>query len=110
MQNVSAHVEVSLEWELQEASQRANDTRGRQQRSSTIDLANNWSVGGRTCHIDVRSCFLRELKEAGIIKVNWIAGSENDSDIHTKNLDGPLFEKFAQVYSGHDEYTPKDPE
>jgi hypothetical protein len=74
-----------------------------------VDLANNWSVGGRTRHIDVRSCFLRELKEAGIIKVVWIAGSENDSDLHTKNLDGPLFEKFTQVYSGVDEYTPKIP-
>ncbi len=26
-------------------------------------LANNWSVGGRTRHIDVRSVFRRELKE-----------------------------------------------
>ena len=72
-----------------------------------VDLANNWSIGGRTRHIDVRSCFLRELKELGYIKVIWIAGSENDSDIHTKNLDGPLFEKFTKVYSGIDEYTPK---
>ena len=32
-----------------------------------IDLANNWSVGGRTRHIDVRYHFLRELKEDGTI-------------------------------------------
>ncbi len=26
-----------------------------------VDLANNWSVGGQTRHVDVRQCFLREL-------------------------------------------------
>ena len=30
----------------------------------TVDLANNWSVGGRTQHIDVCQVFLRELKES----------------------------------------------
>jgi len=38
--------------------------------------------------------------------VKWVAGSENDSDMFTKNLDGPLFERFASVYVGKDEYTP----
>ena len=28
-----------------------------------VDLANNWSVGGRTRHMDVRNYFLRELKD-----------------------------------------------
>jgi hypothetical protein len=71
-----------------------------------VGLANNWSIGGRTRHIDVRQCFLRELKEKGILIVKWIAGDKNDSDIHTKNLDGPKFEEFGQVYYGKDEYTP----
>ena len=31
-----------------------------------VYLANNWSIGGRTRHIDVKSVFLRELKEAGV--------------------------------------------
>ena len=39
-----------------------------------VDLANNWSVGGRTRHVDVRQNFLRELKEQGIIIVKWISG------------------------------------
>ncbi len=30
-----------------------------------VYLANYWSIGGRTRHIDVQSKFLRELKEAG---------------------------------------------
>ncbi len=56
--------------------------------------------------MDVRQCFLRELKEEGILVVKWITGSENDSDMFTKNLDRPLFEKFALVYLGKDEYFP----
>ena len=28
-----------------------------------VDLANSWSVGGRTRHVDVRMYFLRELKD-----------------------------------------------
>ena len=34
-----------------------------------VHLANSWSVSGRTRHIDVRQCFLRELKEEGILIV-----------------------------------------
>jgi hypothetical protein len=30
-----------------------------------VDLANSWSVGGRTHHVDVRMYFLRELKDDG---------------------------------------------
>ncbi len=31
----------------------------------TTDLATNWSIGGRTRHIDVRQTFLCKLKEEG---------------------------------------------
>ncbi len=34
-----------------------------------VYLASNWSIGGRTRHIDVRSVFLRELKEAGVLVI-----------------------------------------
>eukprot|EP00957_Ditylum_brightwellii_P005851 444886-Ditylum_brightwellii.AAC.1 len=37
--------------------------------SGAVDLANNWSAGGRTCHMETRMFFLRDLKEAGIIEV-----------------------------------------
>jgi len=33
------------------------------------DLAHNWSIGGRTHHVDVKYHFFRELKENGIILV-----------------------------------------
>ena len=34
-----------------------------------VDLANNWSTGGRTRHVDVRQNFLHELKEDGTLIV-----------------------------------------
>jgi hypothetical protein len=39
-----------------------------------VDLANNWSIGGRTRHIEVRQYFLRDLKMEGIIRAEWIRG------------------------------------
>jgi hypothetical protein len=58
-----------------------------------VYLANNWSVGGQTRHVDVRQCILWELKETKIMDIHWIKDSENDADVFTKNLDGPAFEK-----------------
>jgi len=69
-----------------------------------IDLANNWSVRGHTRHVDVRYYFLCKLKEEGILEVKWIATDDNCSDLFTKNLAGPAFEKHAEVYCGHDQY------
>ena len=69
-----------------------------------VDLANNWSTGGRTRHVDVRQNYLRELKEQGILLVVWIPGDKNDADMHTKNLAGPDLEKHARVYFGDDKY------
>ena len=69
-----------------------------------VDLINNWSVSGRTRHIDVKKNFMRELKEKGILKAVWKAGEDNSSDLFTKNLPGPSFEKHAKEYVGIDEY------
>ena len=72
-----------------------------------VDIFNNWSVGGRTRHISVRFNFMRELKEEGVIVVNWIGTDENSSDLFTKNLDGPTFEKHTKTYCGADKYNKK---
>jgi len=69
-----------------------------------IDLANKWTMGGYTRHVDVQYDFLHELKEEGILEVKWIATDDNCSDLLTKNLAGPTFEKHAVVYCGHDQY------
>jgi hypothetical protein len=69
-----------------------------------LDLINNWSIGGRTRHIEVKQYFLHELKEAKIIEVKWKNSEDLTSDIFTKNLSGPLFEKHAKTFVGNDEY------
>jgi hypothetical protein len=53
----------------------------------TVDLANNWSVGGRTRHVDVKQNYLRELKEKGFIRVLHRSGKEITPDVSTKNTD-----------------------
>ena len=68
------------------------------------DLMNNWSIGGRTRHVDVRYHFLRELKEQNIIRINWVSTHANCADMFTKNLQGPIFNKHAQVFCGKDNY------
>ncbi len=65
-----------------------------------VDLINSFSVGGRTHHIDVQQCFLWELKEAKIMVVTWIPGTENVADMFTKNLDGPAFKRYAELLLG----------
>jgi hypothetical protein len=44
--------------------------------------------------------FLRELKEANQLIVNWVPCSENNADMFTKNLDGWLFKKYAEMLLG----------
>ena len=69
-----------------------------------VDLANNWSVGGRTRHVEVKQHFLRDMKEQGLIRVEWLPTAENDSDLFTKNLGGPEFNKHTESYCGDDDY------
>ena len=33
-----------------------------------VDFTNSWTIGGRIWHVDIRPCFLRELKELGIVE------------------------------------------
>ena len=69
-----------------------------------VDLANNWSVGGRTRHVDVRNYFLYELKDQGLLLVEHIPGDCNDMDIFTKNVPTALFNSHIPLYVGHNEY------
>ena len=69
-----------------------------------VDLTNNWNVGGRTCHVDVRYYFLHELKEENVIISEWIGTENNHSDLFTKNLARNLFEKHTAKFCGKDMY------
>jgi hypothetical protein len=61
-----------------------------------VYIANNWSIGVKTRHIDARSMFVQELKEAGVLVIKWIAGA----GIFTKNLDGPTFQRYTKFFTG----------
>ncbi len=74
-----------------------------------VDLANNWSIGGCTRHVEVQQCFLRELKESKVMDIRWIKGLENNADVFTKNLDGPAFEKCIRTLVGQDVHMKKSP-
>ena len=50
--------------------------------SGAQDLANSWSVGGRTRHVDVWMFFLRELKEEGMVVFKYVSGPENKGHLH----------------------------
>ena len=69
-----------------------------------VDLANNWSVGGRTRHVDVRNYFLRELKDQGLLLIKHIPGYQNDADIFTKNVPVALLNAHIPLYVRKDEY------
>jgi hypothetical protein len=43
---------------------------------------------------------MTELKESKQLIVDWISESENNADMITKNLDGPLFKKYAEQLLG----------
>jgi hypothetical protein len=66
------------------------------------DLANSWSVGGLTCHIDVRMYFLQELKDQGMLVIRHIPGDNNDADIFTKNTTATVFNKHVVNFVGND--------
>jgi hypothetical protein len=69
-----------------------------------VDLVHNYSVGGRTRHVETRQYLLRKLKEEGIIKVIWMPGELNSSDLYTRNLARADFEKHTKAYVGDDKY------
>ena len=65
--------------------------------SGAVDIANSCSVGGRTCHVDVRNHFLQELKDQGILVIKQIAGEKNDAEIFTKNVTSAVFDRHVPL-------------
>jgi Reverse transcriptase (RNA-dependent DNA polymerase) len=56
--------------------------------TGAIMLLENESISHRTKHIDVRTHFMRDLKEDNIIKVEYINTKFNHADPYTKNVVG----------------------
>ena len=63
-----------------------------------VDIFNNWTIAGNTRAVSVRFCYIRELKEKGMLEIKWKSGESNSADLFTKNLDGATFAKHARVY------------
>ena len=63
----------------------------------TIWMSNNQSTMGRTKHVDIRTKFVREFQQDGVIKVNFVSSEDNTSDIMTKNVQAPLFDKHSDT-------------
>jgi len=70
----------------------------RMDNQGAIDLINNWSVGGRTRHVDVRYHFMRDLKLEGTLQVEYVSSGKNVVGPMTKNLQGPLFESHINAF------------
>lgn len=73
-----------------------------------VDMANNWSAGGRTRHMDVHMHYMRELKDRGLIVIRHESGEDNETDIFTKNTTTATFLKHIPVYVGTDQYMEPD--
>jgi hypothetical protein len=65
-----------------------------------VDLVNNYSVGGRTRHVEMRQYLMRQLKEENVTKVIWMPGELNISELYTKNLTCADFKKHTKAYVG----------
>ena len=47
--------------------------------------------------------WLRELKDGNFICMVWIPTEDNESDIWTKNVDGPTFDRHVICLVGRDQ-------
>ena len=52
--------------------------------------------------------FLRDLKDEGLLVVKHVPGVENDADIFTKNVTGPIFQTHLPSFVGIDRYMEKE--
>jgi len=64
-----------------------------------VDLVNNYSMGGRTRHMETRQYYYQ-----GKIVVKWTPGSGKSSDLFTKSLQRKDFKNRAPVDVGKDLY------
>ena len=65
-----------------------------------VFMSNNVTTSQRTKHIDIRSKFVREYVQDGIIIIKFVRSEDNDSDILTKNLGPELHSKHSKKLIG----------
>ena len=60
-----------------------------------IFMGTNVTTTSRTKHVDIRTKYVREYQENGVVKIIFVKSEDNTSDIMTKNIQGNLFDKHA---------------
>jgi hypothetical protein len=63
--------------------------------AGAVELVNGWLVSHNSRHTGVRLNCVRELKEAGKLKIEHCEGVDNEADLHTKNVSSMLYTKFS---------------
>ena len=64
--------------------------------TAAIFLSNNVTTNQRTRHVDIRTKFVMQYTGPdGMLKIIFVKGIDNDSDIMTKNVSGDLHEKHV---------------
>ena len=61
-----------------------------------IFMSKNITTSNRTKHVDIRTKYVNEYCEDGILKIIFIKSEDNDSDITTKKLGGDLYSKHSK--------------
>jgi hypothetical protein len=60
-----------------------------------IWMSQNVNTSNRTKHVDIRTKYVNEYCEDGVLKIIFVKSADNDSDIMTKNLGGDLHLKHS---------------
>ena len=66
----------------------------------TVFMSKNINTTGRSKHIDVRTKYVHEYVEDGVLKIVYVKSEENDADIFTKNLGSELHSKHVVKFVG----------
>ena len=60
-----------------------------------ISMGTNVTTTSRTKHVDIRTKYVREYQEDGVVMIIFVKSEDNTLDIMKKNIQGDLFEKHA---------------
>ena len=60
-----------------------------------IFMSNNITTTSRSKHVDVRTKYINEYVEDGILKIIFVRSKDSDLDIMTKNLSGEGYSKHS---------------
>lgn len=64
---------------------------------SAIAQVNSPAITSRSKHIDIKYLFIKQHFGDGTFLSNWVSSSVNVTDIFTKPLSSPLFEKHRDA-------------